>query len=582
MEAKTREPIICVLGHVDSGKTTLLDYIRGSVVASREAGGITQHIGATDVPFEVIRGLCGDLINKIKLKIDVRGLLFVDTPGHEAFTTLRKRGGSVADIAVLVVDLRDGLMPQSIEAIAILKQYKTPFIIAANKVDRISGWQKSTLPQKQPQHARDEYFKHFYNLIGQLSEQGFDADQYNQVTDFTKQVAIVPVSAETGDGVPELMMMVMGLTQTYLTDQLSVALASPAKGTILEVKEETGLGTTVDAIIYDGVIRKGDSIVVGARGEPVITKVKALLRPKALDEMRDPREKFKNVDAVYAAYGVKIVAPGLSRALSGAPVYVGGEELVQKVKEEMGEIEFTKDILGVIVKADTLGSLEAIINLLSNNNIPVKKGGIGQVSKQDVIEASAVSHENKLLGLILAFNAKVPEDVARYADAHEVEVIANKVVYQIIEEYLEWASEKKDSQKRLREKTVAHPVKFQILKDHVFRTTKPAIVGVEVLSGTLLNKTRILLPNGRVKGRIKGIQSEGESIEKAVSGDKVAISIDDFTVGRHADEGDILYAFISHDDLTELKKGELSEEDKQILIEIKEKQKTNDGIQVRP
>ncbi|MFH1788242.1 MAG: translation initiation factor IF-2 [Candidatus Altiarchaeota archaeon] len=570
MASKTREPIISVLGHVDSGKTSLLDHIRGSVVASREAGGITQHIGATDVPFEVVKDICGPLLEKIKLKIQVRGLLFIGTPGHEAFITLRKRGGSVADIAILIVDLRDGLMPQSIEAIEILRQYKTPFLVAANKVDTISGWQKNTQPEKQNQTVRDEFYKKFYKLVGQLSEYGFDSDLYTQVTDFGKQIAIVPVSAKTGEGIPQLMMMLMGLTQTYLAKELSVELSSPGKGTVLEVKEERGLGTTIDAIIYDGIIRRGDTIVVGAKGEPIVTKVKALLRPHALDEMRDPKEKFKNVDEVYAAYGVKIAAPGLENALSGAPVYVGGEELVAKVKEEIGEIEFTKDILGVVVKADTLGSLEALVKILSDKSIPVKRGGIGRVSKQDVIEASAVASDNMLLGAILAFNAPVSEDISFFAEDQGAKIIKSKIVYQIIDDYLAWAEEEKDKAKRKREKTVSYPVKFRILPDHVFRTSKPAIVGVEILAGMLFPGVRLLLPGGKVKGMVRGIQSGGDSVEKAVSGEKVAVSIDDVSVGRHIHEDDVIYSFISIEDLEELKKGELSDEEKKVLREMRE------------
>lgn len=573
MAGKTREPIISVLGHVDSGKTTLLDYIRGTVVASREAGGITQHIGATDVPFEVVKKMCGSLLEKISLRINIRGLLFIDTPGHEAFTTLRKRGGSVADLAILIVDLRDGLMPQSIESLKILRHYKTPFLVAANKVDALSGWVKGTPPQKQNQTVRDEFFKRFYRIVAQLSEEGFDSDLYTQVTDFSKQIAIVPVSAKTGENVPQLMMMLLGLAQTYLVGRLSVELSSPARGTILEVKEERGLGTTVDAIIYDGVIKRGDSIVVGSRGEPVVTKVKALLRPKALDEMRDPREKFKHVDEVYAAYGVKIAAPGLEAALSGAPLYVGGEELIEKVKAEIGEIEFTKDILGVVVKADTLGSLEALIKLLSDKSIPVKRGSIGQVSRQDVVEASAVSKENKYLGVVLAFNSQVPDDVSYFALTHGVKIIHDLVVYQIIDDYIRWAHEEKDRVKEEVTKSVAYPVKFRILENHVFRTSKPAVVGVEVLAGTLHSGIQVLLPSGRVKGRVKSIQSEGESVGKASLGERVAVSLDELVVGRHINEGDVLYSFVSMEDLAELKRIDLSDDERQVLAEIRELKK---------
>jgi translation initiation factor 5B len=326
----------------------------------------------------------------------------------------------------------------------------------------------------------------------------------------------------------------------------------------------------VDAIIYDGIIRRGDTIVLGAVGEPIVTKVKALLRPHALDEMRDPREKFKNVEAVYAAYGVKIAAPGLTNALPGAPVYVGGEELVDKVKKEIGEIEFTKDILGVVVKADTLGSLEALIKLLSDKSIPVKRGGIGSVSKQDVIEASAVASENKYLGVVLAFNTPVSEDITSFAENQAVRILQHKVVYQLIDDYLAWAKDRKDKDKQELQKTVTYPAKLRILPDHVFRTSKPAIVGVEVLGGTLLPGIQLLLASGRVKGRVKSIQSSGETLQKALKGDKVAISIDDVSVGRHINEGDVVYSFISLDDLAELKKTELTDEERGIIREARE------------
>jgi translation initiation factor 5B len=136
-----RQPIVSVLGHVDHGKTSLLDYIRGSTVAAREAGAITQHIGATEVPINAIYNVCGELLKGKKFTLP--GLLFIDTPGHHAFTTLRIRGGSLADIAILIVDINEGFKPQTYESLRILKQYKTPFIVVANKIDAISGWQKT-------------------------------------------------------------------------------------------------------------------------------------------------------------------------------------------------------------------------------------------------------------------------------------------------------------------------------------------------------------------------------------------------------------------------------------------------------
>lgn len=564
-----REPIISVLGHVDHGKTSVLDYIRSSVVASREAGGITQHIGATDVPFETIKEVCGSLLDKLKLKTEVRGLLFVDTPGHEAFTTLRKRGGSVADLAILVVDLREGLMPQSIEAIQILKQYKTPFIVAANKIDLLSGWQKGVKIEEQHERVRNEFYDRFYKLMGQLSEQGFDdAELYHKVTDFKTQVAIVPVSAKTGEGIPELLMVLMGLTQQYLGDRLAVGLDSPGKGTVLEVKEERGLGTTIDVIIYDGRISRDDTIVVGAKGEPIKTRVKALLRPKPLDEMRDPRQKFQNANKVYAAAGVKIAAPGLEDALAGSPVYVGdSQELVDKVKQEIGEIEFEKEDLGLIIKADTLGSLEALVKILSENDVPIRKGSIGKVSKTDTIEAQAVSNEDPFLGVVMAFNSPLNEEARKYAVDNNVKVFESKIIYKLIEDYQDWIKAEKERQKQ---EVKAYPAKIQLLPDHVFRQSKPAIVGVEVLAGLIKTGSRLMREDGRVVGRVKTMQLNKEDIKEAKTGDKAAMSIDGVMIGRQLNEGDTAYTFLSDEDLKQINPEDLSEEEKQLVKEIRE------------
>ena len=576
MTLRTREPIISVLGHVDHGKTTFLDYIRGSVVARREAGGITQHIGATDVPFEVVQSICGDLLNKINVKIPIRGLLFIDTPGHEAFTTLRKRGGSVADLAVLVIDINEGIQPQTVESIQILKQFKTPFIVAANKVDRINGWRSKVPIDEQIDRVREEFNKKFYTIVAQLSEQGFNSDLYSNIKDFSKEIALVPISGATGEGVPELLLMIVGLSQQFLSEELAIEVKNHGKGTILEVKEEKGLGTTIDVILYDGIIRKGDSIVVGAKDRPLITKVKALLRPKSLDEMRDPREKFKNVDEVYAAFGVKIVAPGLEEALAGAPVYVGGGELVGKVMEEMGEIEFSRDINGLVVKADTLGSLEALIKILNESSIPVKRGTIGKVSKQDVVEASTVSKSNKYMGVILAFNTPTLEESENFALANDVKIFSNKVIYQLIDDYMKWVKEVRELDKKLRDKVLTKPSKFRILPGFVFRQSKPAIIGIEILDGTLQVNCRLMRFDGRVAGRVKSIQLEKENLHSAETGAKVAVSIDDITIGRQFEENDLVYTFMPLDEIQRIKPEDYSEQELQLIKHIKEIQKNKE------
>src|SRR5438552_1518766 len=310
MAPSIRQPIVSVLGHVDHGKTTLLDRIRGTGVAGREAGGITQHIGATEVPLSAILEMCGDLVKGKSFRIP--GLLFIDTPGHVAFSTLRARGGALADLAVLVIDVNEGFRPQTIESLNILKRYKTPFVVAANKIDLVPGWRKHegqpfvVSYRDQAESVRDELDKRMYELIGRLFEHGFSAERYDRVADFTTNIAVVPVSAKFGEGVPDLLLTLIGLAQRFLESQLA-ATEGPAVGTILEVKEEKGLGTTVDAILYQSSLSKGDTIVFGTTGKPGTTKVKALLKPKPLDEIRDPQERFDSVLSVTAAADVKLL-----------------------------------------------------------------------------------------------------------------------------------------------------------------------------------------------------------------------------------------------------------------------------------
>ncbi|MBN2250538.1 MAG: translation initiation factor IF-2 [Candidatus Altiarchaeota archaeon] len=568
----TRAPIISVLGHVDHGKTTLLDWIRGTLVASREAGGITQHIGATDVPFDAVKKICGPLLAKISGKVNIRGLLFIDTPGHEAFTNLRRRGGSVSDLAILVVDINEGLMPQSIEAIQILKNYRTPFVVAANKVDAIAGWRKGLAFDAQPERTREEFYKRFYNLVGGISEQGFDTQLFNEIKDFRREVAIVPISAKSGEGVPELLMILMGLAQQYLKDQLSVEMNSPAKGTILEVKEERGLGTTIDVIIYDGVMRKNDSLVVGAR-EPIVTKVKALLRPKPLDEMRDPKERFQNVNAVYAASGVKIAAPNLEKALAGAPIYVGGAELAGEVKKEIENVEINTNKLGLTIKADTIGSLEALVKLLTEKSIPIRKATIGKISNTDVIEASSVKEQDKFLGSILAFNSEILKEAKTLAEDKKVRIFESRIIYKLIEDYEDYVKKEKERERAEKEGKVNTPAKLRLIPKCVFRQSKPAIVGVDLLAGTLNVGSRLMRVDGKVVGRIKEMQKEKENVKSATAPGKVAISVENVTMGRQLNEGDTVYVYVTPDDMAQINKEDLTEEEKQVLKEMRDLRK---------
>ncbi len=544
-----RTPIVCVMGHVDHGKTTLLDTIRGSAVVSGEAGAITQHIGATEVPIDAIVDKCGD--PSLKDKFIVPGLLFIDTPGHHAFTTLRSRGGALADLAIVIVDINEGFKPQTIESLNILKQFKTPFIVVANKVDRIHGWNPHrNAPfllsyNKQSEHVRTAMDTKLYGVVGELYNHGFNSDRYDRVSDFQSTIGVIPISALTGEGIPDVLMVLLGLAQRFLESNLHYDAEGPGVGTVLEVKEEKGLGTTIDMILYDGTLKKGDTIVVGCLNEPVQTRVRAVLKPRVLSEI-NVEEKFKQVSKVTAATGVKVSAPNLDTVLSGASVRVADadtlEGIVEEVRSEIDDVLIDTDQSGITIKADTIGSLEALATELKKEDILIRKAEVGDISQRDIVEVSAI--EDPLHSVIVGFNVKVLPDARDKMQKFETKLFVNDVIYRLIEDYTEWVKEKKALSEKTISETIIKPGRFMILPGCTFRQSKPAVVGVRIVGGSVKTKVDVTTLDGTVVGTIKGLQSQGENISEAHVGMEVAMSIDGPTIGRQVREDDQLFVNI--------------------------------------
>jgi len=502
-----------------------MDSIRRTAVAQKEAGGITQSIGSSEIPLDTIKCLCSKIAEKFNFKFEIPGLLIIDTPGHEAFTTLRRRGGSIADIAILVIDINEGIMPQTVESIEILKKSKVPFVVALNKIDRIRGWISkdncfSINYEQQTDEVKNLFEEMFYKIVAQLSEHGFSAERFDRISDFKRTVAIIPTSGKTGEGVPELLMILTGLSQQFLKHRL--VRKNESAGMVLEVKEVVGLGTTIDTIIYDGVVKKNDYIIIAGK-ENIITKIKALLVPQPLRDIRTEK-KFKNIDECRAAAGVKIVAPNLSGVVAGSLFRTiadktEAEKILKEMEKEKEEVEISVETDGLILNADTLGSLEALINIFED--YPVKEAKIGSVTKEQVIKASSNSEFYKV---IICFNSQVSDDIRAIA------------------------------------------------KGCIFRASNPAIVGCEVLGGLIASGFELFKEQDGIKniGEIKQVQSEGKNVEKAVAGEKVAISISNAVVGRSINEGDILYTDITSDEYVILKKHQnlLSKSEINIMEEI--------------
>ncbi|MFH1425385.1 MAG: translation initiation factor IF-2, partial [archaeon] len=521
METKTkiRQPIVTVAGHVDHGKTSILDCFRESCVQEGEAGGITQKISFTKYPLEQIKCAC-PLINKHNVEINLPGFLFIDTPGHAAFTNLRKRGGSLADLAILVVSAKEGIKPQTQEVLQILKANKTPFLIAFNKIDTISGWQNhedKTLKESislQAINVSQEFQEALLTFQGSLSQHGFESDLCFDVKNFTKKIAIVPCSAKTKQGIPELLLTICGLSQKFLKDKIT--LTEEAKGVVLEVKKEKSM-TCIEAILHDGKLKINDPIAIATLEGAIETKV------RAIEEIEPLCFKYKPVKEATAATGIRLYLTTKENILPGMPF--------QKINKNLKNIEesFKKEISraikldkhGIIIKADSLGSLEALITLLKQENIPIVKAGIGHINKTDIISAKANLEINSLDAVILGFNVCQDEDFPK----NNIKIILDEVVYKLIDDLKEWRKNKQAEIERTRLLSLATICKIEILHQHIFRNSSPAVFGVHIHAGKLKTGLKLINEQGEEIARVKSMQLEKESVQEAKEGDELAISL---------------------------------------------------------
>jgi translation initiation factor 5B len=549
---KIRQPIVVVLGHVDSGKTSLLDQMRGTAVQSREVGGITQHIGASFFPIEIVKDITGPLYAQLaKSDSPIPGLLVIDTPGHEVFANLRMRGGSAADIAIVVADVNKGFEVQTVESIEILEKRKVPFVIALNKIDQIPGWNntKSIFISEQIKAQGGDMIstldEKIYTVVGSLSKLGYNSEAFWRIKDFTKEVAIVPVSAAKNIGIPELMAVLVGLAQQYMTKKLERH-ESETKGIVLEVKDELGLGPSANIILIDGVLKQGDRVVVAKRDNAIVTKVKALLLPKPLDEMRDPRDKFRPVDNVVAAAGLKITSPELDGVLAGSPLYVLKDSedegrLRSLVESEIKAAIIRTDSNGIVLRCDTIGSLEATVDLLRKDKIPIQSADIGHITRRDILAASAVKEKDRYIGVILGFNVRVLDEAEREASERGIKIFNEKIIYNLVRSYTDWVSYQKEHEDSILFNEISPVCKFQFLKGYVFRRNDPAVFGAEILIGRLRQKIPVINENGKKIGSIHQIQEGGKNLSEASIGTQVAVSMKEPVIGRQISEGDIFY-----------------------------------------
>ena len=573
-DVKIRQPIVTVCGHVDHGKTSILDSLRNSCVQEGEKGGITQKISFTSYPINQLKIAC-PLIEKSGIKLNIPGFLLIDTPGHAAFTNLRKRGGNLADLAVLVIDINEGIKPQTAEVIQILKLNKTPFIIALNKIDNISGWRANKdKPLKQSIESQAGNVSQVFNerymtIIGSLNSYGFNADLYYNISDFTKKIALIPCSARTKEGIPELIMMLCGLSQKYLTDKLKIG--KDAKGVMLEIKKEKSTNY-IEAILYDGELSKSDEIAIAnfdPSKDPIVTKI------RILEEIEPLCSKFRPKDKVIASTGLRMQLIEKDDILPGMPfeIYKNNlKELKEKFKKEISE-NIKTDKQGIITKADSLGSLEALLILLKQANIPVVKAGIGPINKTDIISAKANLEINEIDSVVIGFNTIADDDAKELAKKEgNLKIITDEVVYKLIEELILFRKQKSQEIEKRRLMELATICKLKILHQYVFRNSNPAVFGVKIEAGKLKPNLALINQAGEKIGRVKNIQSENKSVEQAEQEMEVAISVPGLNFERVLGDQEFLYSDIGSSHFKKFKENKdlLTDAEKKTLGELKE------------
>lgn len=570
-----RQPIISVLGHVDHGKTSILDAIRGTTITSREAGGITQRIAATEINIDRIIELSGGKYKKNMFKIP--GLLFVDTPGHVAFSNMRSRGGALADIAILVIDINDGLMPQTIESINILKKFKSPFIIVANKIDLIPFYSKtdeksfSEFITGQRNEYVMEFEKRVYEIVNQMYIQGFPSERFDRISDFKKSIPIVPVSAKYNIGIMEILLTVSGLAQRFLTESISTV-DGKARASILETRRDESIGTTLDAILYQGTIKTGDPILVNTSTGIQETKVRALFVNRS-----NRSSKAEERKSVTSASGVRIVISDKLDVIPGTTLLQIDSQNIQEARNELMEETTVKIDLsenGITLKADTLGSLEAVAYELSQKNIGIRTATIGEISRRDIIDVSTLPEQ--MDRVIAGFNVGISADAKSALQSNDTGVVTSNIIYGLVNDVEHWIKSRKEEMEEDRKQGMPVPSRIRIIPEYIFRAAKPVIVGVKVLSGRIKVGDNLIRTDGKYAGTIKSIR-EGEISKKfADAGVEVAVAIDGVTLNRQIFPDQDIYVDITEDVVKTLRGNSLDDETMKTLEEIiKIKRKEN-------
>lgn len=580
-----KAPIVCILGHVDTGKTKILDKLRESNVQGGEAGGITQQIGATFFPYS-------ELVNKTNTKFDfdndVPGLLVIDTPGHETFSNLRSRGSSMCDFAILVVDVLHALEKQTLESIELLKLRKTPFLIALNKIDRVYQWKSETDGfhhfdlQRQSAVTKTEFTDKLNHIILKFAEMGLNTRLFYENPDERKFINIIPTSAITGEGLSDLVKKIIELSSKYMKNKITFK--DKMEATVLEVKNVEGIGITVDAIVSNGSLSENDRIVLCGLDGPIVTNVRSLLVPEPLKELRI-KSVYKNIKCVKASLGIKIVANDLERTMAGSRIlrvkdYGDEEDAKQQVMEDIKELANLEKI-GIHLQASSLGSLEALIALVKNENIPVASVGIGKnLSRKDILKMKAIKEKDANVGIMLCFDTKIDKEMMDLAESQHIKIFEALIIYNLIDKYKEYTEKLISMNKKKNMAELIYPCKLKIIPEYIFTKRSPLILGVEIIEGKLkINMPLFVKHEDEIiqVGKVTSMIMEKKSVEVADKGGKLSIKIETTDapklIGRDIKVTDLMYSTLTRrsiDVLKEFYKDEITDDAWRLVMEIKQ------------
>ncbi|XP_011138422.1 eukaryotic translation initiation factor 5B isoform X1 [Harpegnathos saltator] len=585
-----RAAVVCVLGHVDTGKTKILDKLRRTNVQDGEAGGITQQIGATNVPIEAIQESTKHVKGFADKKFKIPGLLIIDTPGHESFSNLRSRGSSLCDIAILVVDIMHGLEPQTLESINLLKAKKCPFVVALNKIDRLYDWQTMNrkdvqdIVKNQAPNTQREFENRSKDIIVQFAEQSLNAALFYENPDPRSYVSLVPTSAITGEGMGNLLALIVDACQGPLARRLMYS--KELQATVLEVKALPGLGTTIDCILVNGMLREGDTVIIAGTDGPIVTQIRSLLMPQPLKELR-VKNAYIEYREVTAAQGVKIAAKDLEKAIAGLNLQVAQkpdevevlkEEIAKELSSALGNIRLAER--GVYVQASTLGALEALLDFLKSSKIPYAGIRIGPVVKKDVMKASIMLEHDSQYATILAFDVKIEKDAQELADSLGVKIFQADIIYHLFDKFTAYREELKQRKRDEHKHIAVFPCKLKILPQYVFNSRDPIVVGVMVEAGIVKEGTPLCVPSKDFVdlGMVTSIEYNHKPVESARKGQEVCIKIEPIPgeapkmFGRHFEAKDFLISKISRQSIDACKdyfRDDLLKTDWQLMVELK-------------